>query len=99
MRSAFTISLAESLTSALFDELDGHGSQDGLPLVRWKLDNGPAGLVIVGTISRDDSHEVAARWVKALGMDDVSRVEDDGSRIWATTVGPWNLRIIARDDD
>lgn len=99
MRAAFTISLSESLTSAVFDELDGHGAEAGLPLVRWKLDNGPAGLVIVGTISRDDSHEVAARWVRALGMDDTSTVEDDGTRVWNSVAGPWKLTIIAREDD
>ncbi len=98
MKAGFTIDLAESLTSAVFDELDRHGIEGSLPLVRWKMKLSNDGFVVEGVLARDDYAQIGARWALALGLPTEPAVNSDGSRVWALQSNTWNIVLIGRDD-
>jgi hypothetical protein len=104
--------IGELLTAAVLDELDRHGAEEHLPLVRWKfgdLDD----RTITGVVYDDESWTVSSAWAASLGLEPLEPLEPlapSGSvapsriRSWRLLDGPWTitLRGIAdatEDDD
>ncbi|CAN5182966.1 hypothetical protein BH09ACT1_BH09ACT1_24620 [soil metagenome] len=94
--------IGELLTAAVLDELDRHGAEEHLPLVRWKfgdLDD----RSITGVVLDDRNWTVSSAWAASLGLEPAGLEpaglepgeSDDPHRIrrWRLLDGPWTISL------
>jgi hypothetical protein len=94
--------IGELLTAAVLDELDRHGAEEHLPLVRWKfgdLDD----RSITGVVHDDANWTVSTAWAASLGLEPADPSDPVRIRRWQLLDGPWTISLTgiadATEDD